>query len=257
MRRVLAWVAGLLLVSGALAAMLMTTVPGDRGRDEVNFLTINELPLWPGGVLTQPVPLQRSSPHDIALPYRWFGAQPARLDVRVTTGDGALLMSTVQALDDSRAPKWLQPLGDGSYWQDHRATFTSLPLPATASGTVILRVERVDHEPDKVVLFVSDRLSPPSPPITGRQPDMRPTLVELPTQYLDLITEYGTPGPAVAKIPVYVSRLHSLAPPWMPFPLPELLLVLVAGAGIYLFTLTLFARFPRESEEMLDAAPKP
>ena len=57
----------------------------------------------------------------------------------------------------------------------------------------------------------------------------------------DLETEYGTPGRAIAKTPVYISRLHTLTPPWMPFPVPELLLGLIAAAGIYLFTVLLFS----------------
>ena len=85
-----------------------------------------------------------------------------------------------------------------------------------------------------LVFFASDRL----PPASG---DTRPTLVEKPSEFLDLETEYGTPGPAIAKTRVYISRLHTLTPPWMPFPVPELLLGLIAAAGIYLFTVLLFS----------------
>ena len=56
MRRVIAWAVGIAAMTGVSAAMLMTTVPGDRGRDEINLVTIHELPLPSGGVLTQEHP---------------------------------------------------------------------------------------------------------------------------------------------------------------------------------------------------------
>src|SRR5207245_10831858 len=81
MRRVIAWAAGIAAMTGVSAAMLMTTVPGDRGRDEINLVTIHELPLPSGGVLTQAVPPQRASPYDIRLPYHSPGHCPARTHV--------------------------------------------------------------------------------------------------------------------------------------------------------------------------------
>ena len=83
-RRVIAWAVGIAAMTGVSAAMLMTTVPGDRGRDEINLVTIHELPLPSGGVLTQAVPLQRASPYDIRLPYHWRGERPARVEVQLT-----------------------------------------------------------------------------------------------------------------------------------------------------------------------------
>jgi len=234
MRRVIAWAAGIAAMTGVSAAMLMTTVPGDRGRDEINLVTIHELPLPSGGVLTQAVPLQRASPYDIRLPYHWRGERPARVEVQLTGADGVLLADNVESLGDSRAPLWLQPFGDGSIWQHERAAFRSIRLPPTAGGSVVLRLTRIDQEPGMLVFFASDRLPPPSG-------DTRPTLVEKPSEFLDLETEYGTPGRAIAKTPVYISRLHTLTPPWMPFPVPELLLGLIAAAGIYLFTVLLFS----------------
>ena len=91
MRRVIAWAAGIAAMTGVIAAMLMTTVPGDRGRDEINLVTIHELPLASGGELTQPVPLQRASPYDIQLPYHWRGDRPARVHLQLTGADGVLL----------------------------------------------------------------------------------------------------------------------------------------------------------------------
>ena len=108
--------------------------------------------------------------------------------------------------------------------------------PISPNGSLLhhLRLTRIDQEPGMLVFFASDRLPPPSG-------DTRPTLVEKPSEFLDLETEYGTPGRAIAKTPVYISRLHTLTPPWMPFPVPELLLGLIAAAGIYLFTVLLFS----------------
>ncbi|TMC54746.1 MAG: hypothetical protein E6J20_02085 [Chloroflexi bacterium] len=241
MRRVIVWLAGILVVVGVIAPMLLATVPGDRGRDEINLLTIHELPLATGGVLTQPVPLQRPAPYGIELPYQWRGDHPAQLDVSVKTPDGVVINAT-EVLDNSRLPLLAEPIGDGSYWQRHRAAFHLIRLPSSAVGTMILRLTRVDREPGTLVLFASDRLPPPTVQIAGTQLDSRPTLVEDPTEYLDLRTEYGTPGPAIAKAPTYVSRLQTLAPPWLPFPLPELLLALMVAAGIYLCSVTAFAK---------------
>ena len=74
-------------------------------------------------------------------------------------------------------------------------------------------------------------------------------MVERPQEYLDLVTEYGAPRTALAKAPTFVSRVQSLAPPWMPFPLPELLLAAVVALGILLYTTVLFARTEERSAE--------
>src|ERR1700682_1755251 len=74
MKRTLAWSAGLLLFAAMLVAILTTPVYGDRGRDEINLLSIHELEVATGTVLTQPVPLQREGAYAIDLPYRWVGS---------------------------------------------------------------------------------------------------------------------------------------------------------------------------------------
>jgi hypothetical protein len=40
---------------------------------------------------------------------------------------------------------------------------------------------------------------------------------------------------------MFVSRIQSLAPPWLPFPVPELLLACMLAIGIFLYTKVLFA----------------
>lgn len=240
MKTTIAWIAGLLVLAGVIFALLTTTVPGDRGRNEINLLTIHELSLPPGGVLTQPVPLQRPSPYDLEIPYRWREPSAARVEMRLTASDGAVLSDSVEVLQNSRAPIWAQPVPDGSFWQQETAAFHSLRIPSGASGIVILKLTRVDNGPDTLSFFASDRIALSPNTGFGTQPDTRPGLIEHPDEYLDLRTEYGQPETAFEKSSVYVSRLESLAPPWLPFPVPELLFAVMLLAAVYLFTAVLW-----------------
>jgi hypothetical protein len=255
MKRTLVWIAGLLLFTAMLVAILTTPVYGDRGRDEINLFSIYELEIGSGTVLTQPVPLQRDEAYAIDLPYRWVGScgrsrfscrselKPARVQARLTSSDGAVLSDTIESLGDTRAPYWLQPTGDGSFLQDYGAAFHAIRLPPKTKGTVLLSLTRVDGEPGPLVFFVSDVAHPGA--------GSRPTILERPGQTLDLQTEYGAPRPALAKAPVFVSRVQSLAPPWLPFPLPELLLAGVVATGIFLYTRILFAPAGEPLDEAL------
>jgi hypothetical protein len=232
MSRLIVWAAGILVFCAVVAAMLMTSVYGDRGRDEVDLSSIHEVQVATGGVLTQPVPLQRSMPFAIELPYKWHGSQPARIQVRVVGADGSLLSDTVETLDNSHAPLWLQPIGDGSYFQHERAAFHSVRLPSNAAGTIVVNLTRLDQEPGTLVFFASALKVSPS----------RPAMVERPGEFLVLKSEYGAPRPAFAKGSTFVSRVQSLAPPWLPFPVPELLLACLFAFGIFLYTAMLFAQ---------------
>lgn len=242
MMRKLVWAAGLLLAGIVLAALLMTNVYGDRGRGEIDLTSIHEVPIGTGGVVTQPIPLERPAPVAVDLPYQWLGSRPARIEVRVEGADGALLADTTQTLDNSRAPLWLEPVADGSYWEGERAAFHSLQIPSSAAGTIVLHLTRLDQEAGPLIFFASDLPSAESSP-------SRPSMVERPQEYLDLVTEYGAPRTALAKAPTFVSRVQSLAPPWMPFPLPELLLAAMVALGILLYTTVLFARTEERSAE--------
>jgi hypothetical protein len=232
MTRLLAWGAAVLLLAFMVAALLMTNVFGDRGRAEVDLTSIHEVPVASGGVLTQPVPLQRAAPYAIELPYQWRGSQPARIEVRLVGADGSTLSDTTDTLDNSRAPLWLQPIGDGSNWQHESAAFHAIRLPSNASGTVVLQLTRLDQEAGNLVFFASDLSAQDSSVL-------RPSLVQRPAEFLDLETVYGAPRPAIDKVATYVSRVQSLAPPWLPFPLPEVLLALTIALGIYLYATVL------------------
>jgi hypothetical protein len=244
MMRKLVWAAGLLLAGIVLAGLLMTNVYGDRGRGEIDLTSIHEVPVGPGGVVTQPVPLERPAPVAIDLPYQWLGSSPARIEVRVERADGAVLADTTETLDNSRAPLWLEPVADGSYWQGERAALHSLQIPSGAAGTIVLHLTRLDQEAGPLILFASDLPSPQSSP-------SRPPMVERPHEYLDLVTEYGAPRTAFAKGPTFVSRVQSLAPPWLPFPAPELLLAAMVVLGIVVYTMTLFARPDEQSVDVI------
>jgi hypothetical protein len=235
--------AGVLIFTAVLAKLLTTGVYGDRGRGEINLLTIHEISIATGTVLTQPVPLQRQDAYAIELPYSWTacgsgqrcpGGNPARVEARLISSDGSLLADTIEVLGNTQSPIWAQPTGDGSFLENSSAAFHPIRLPPHVSGTVLLSLTRVDREPGELVLFASDQVASPAA-------QSRPTMVERPTEILDLQTEYGAPRPAVGKTPVYVSRIQELAPPWLPFPVPELLLACMVAIGIFLYTKVLFA----------------
>jgi hypothetical protein len=232
--RILLWIAGMLVFVAVLVSILATNVYGDRGRDEINLFSIHAISVAPGDTLTQPVPLQRESPYSINVPYRWLGAGPARVEERLTASDGSLLSDTTQALTNTRAPSFPQPTY-GAPLEDN-ASVHVIRVPSTAIGTVVLSITRLDQEARPLEFFASFKPALPNGVETGSQPGLRPTMLERPTEILALETEYGAPRPALAKAPVFVSRVQSLAPPWMPFPLPELLLVAIAAAGIYLYS---------------------
>jgi hypothetical protein len=235
MIRQLVWGAGVLLLGLIAGALLVTNVFGDRGRGEVDLTSIHEVPVASGGALTQPVLLQRAAPYAIELPYQWRGSRPARIEVRLVGADGVTLSDTAETLDNSRAPVWLEPIGDGSYWQHEAAAFHSIRVPPNASGTIVLHLTRLDQEPGSLVLFASN--------VPTNVPNVsRPSMVERPQEFLDLETVYGGPRPAVDKVATYVSRMQSLAPPWLPFPLPEVLLALTIALGIYLYAIVLSSR---------------
>jgi hypothetical protein len=244
MTRLIAWTVGILVLGATLVAMLMTNVYGDRGREEIAILSIHRVPVEPGATLTQPVPLQRPSPFAINVPYRWRGEHPARVEVRLTGADGSVLSDTTENLANTRAPLWVQPFGDGSYWQGERAAFHLIRLPSGASGTIVLRITRVDHEAGTLDFFASQL-----PLVQGSLP--RPPLVERPQEFLDLETEYGVPRPAFAKLPTFVSRVQSLAPPWLPFPMPEVLFGAIVAIGIFLYTRLLLAPAGEPVDESL------
>jgi hypothetical protein len=230
MTRLVVLAAGILVFGGVLTAMLIANVYGDRGRDEVELSTIHELPVAMSGAVTQPLPLQRSDPFAIELPYQWRGSRPARIAVRLVGADGSLLTETTESLDNSRAPLWLQPIGDGSYWQHESAAFHSIRLPSSAAGTIVLHLTRIDQEPGTLAFFASDLAALPS----------RPPMAERPGEFLDLKTVYGAPRPAFANVPTFVTRVQSLAPPWLPFPVPELLLAGMVAVGVFLYAIVLF-----------------
>jgi len=221
-----------------MAPILLTPVSADRGRNEIDLLSIHDLPLTSGAVVTQPVELQNPDPYQIDLPYRWEGQHPARLQVAISGSDGALLSEEMAAFNNTTSPDWLEPAGDGSVWQHLGAKIQPLRVPPGAANEIILRLTRVDREPGTLVLFASNKM-----PATAGQPafsiDSRLTMVERPAEVLEFESEYGKPRPAWQKVPTYFSRLQSLAPPWLPFPVPELLLLLVVATGLGLYILTL------------------
>jgi len=236
-RRVIVAPVGVAFLLAVMAPILLTPVSADRGRNEIDFLSIHELPLTSEAVLTQPVKLQNPDPYQIDLPYRWQGQHPARLQVAISGSDGALLSNEMVVLNNTTSPDWLEPAGDGSVWQHLGAKIQPVRVPRGATNEIILRLTRVDRESGSLVLFASDRM----PATAGPPPfsiDTRLTMVERPGQILEFESEYGNPRPAWQKVPTYFSRLQSLAPPWLPFPMPELLLLLMITSGLWLYILT-------------------
>jgi len=236
-RRLIVALVGVAFLLAVLARILITPVTADRGRNEMDYLTIHDLPLAYGAVLTQPVALQNPDVYGIDLPYRWEGQQPARLQVAISGSDGTLLSDAMETLNKTTTPDWLEPTGDGSIWQHLGAKLQLLRAPRGATNEIIVRLTRVDHEPGTLVLFASNK----RPGVAGQPAfvaDSRLTMVERPGEILEFESEYGNPRPAWQKVPTYFSRLQSLAPPWLPFPMPEFLLLLMITSGLWLSILT-------------------
>ena len=244
-RRALYAVAGLLIFAAIVAPALASHVYADRGRDETFYLSVHELPVQPGGMVTQPIPLQRSDPAAVELPYRWLGAQPALVDVRLSNADGSVVSERQELFPNSRGSKVLQPTGNGSVWQDLQAAFKAVTLPSGLAGEVTLSLTRVDQLNGTFVLFASDAASAAAGVDVGTQPDKRPPIAGRPTEVLDLETEYGSMSPALAKVPTYVSRIASIAPPWIPAPIFILLFV---GAVLVTFFLYAFVVMTPETK---------
>ena len=226
---------GVLIFAAIAAAMLATPVYGDRGRDEAFYLTIHELHMQPGAMVTQQVPLQRPNATAIEIPYRWLAAQPATVDVHLKSIDGSTLSDRQEYFPNSRGSRLLQPTGNGTVWQAEQATFKTISLPGGLSGQLVLTLTRIDQSSQTLTLFASTALGPPSTTDLGTQPGKRPAIAERPGEVLDLETEYGSIQPAASKLPTYVSRIASIGPPWLPEPLFVLLFV-----GAVLITLLLF-----------------
>jgi hypothetical protein len=240
---------GLLIFAGIVAAALASPVYADRGRDEAFYLTIHELPVAPGAKVTQPVPLQRPDASAIEVPYRWLNAEPAIVQVRLVSATGATMSDRQEAFSFSRGSKLLQPTGNGTVWQDQQAAFKTIALPSGLSGTVVLSMTRVDQTGGTLILFASDTVPSQSNAGLGTQPDKRPPIVERPSEVLDVETEYGALQPAVVKVPKYLSRIASIAPPWIPAPIFVLLFIAAFLIALYLFTLVALTQPLPESND--------
>lgn len=235
------FISGLVGFIFVLALILISPVYADRGRNEIDFISIHELPLASNQALTQPVKLQYPNPYAIDLPYRWEGQHEARAKVVITGSDGASLLDRTVSFKNTVSPDLLEPTGDGSVWEHLGAKFESIRVPGNASAEITLRLTRLDREPGSLVLFASNKQ--PAPEAVAGRPsfsiDSRPALADRPGEVLEFESEYGTPRPAWEKIPVYLSRLQSLAPPWLPFPMPELLILLVIAGGLTFYGFSL------------------
>src|ERR1700674_5184966 len=100
-RTILVWTVGMLVFVAVIARILTTSVYGDRGRDEINLFSIHPISIQPGGVVTQPVPLQRGEAYAIQVPFRWLGSHPTRIEERLTSTDGSILSETTQTLKNT------------------------------------------------------------------------------------------------------------------------------------------------------------
>jgi hypothetical protein len=230
-------VVGVAVFAGLVAIPLAAPVYGDRGRDETFYLTIHPLPVGSGASITQPVPLQRPDASAIEVPYRWLGIEPARVKETLMTTGGSTIFERTEPFPNSRGPRLLQPTSNGSVWQNLTATLKTIAVPAGLPATVVLILTRVDSYPATLFLFASYTVTPPTSADVGSQPDKRPTIIERQGEVLDLETEYGALQPAVVKVPKYVSRIASIAPPWIPTSIFILLFTVAVLIALFLFAL--------------------
>ncbi len=192
-------VVGALILASVDVWALAQPVTAARGRDEIDYLHLQLVPLAPGETLTQLVQAQRDGLSSLAIPYRWRHQRAAAAKIQVQRLDGTPVADAIHRL--GRTIDW---------------SFERVPVPNAAAQAVLLRITRMDSS-GELDLFAS----PPSPG--------RPTLAQNPKIALAVQTQYGESRPALMKASLYAARVGSLAPPWLPRPLPELLV------GVFLF----------------------
>jgi hypothetical protein len=230
-RSILLMAPATLLVASLAAWALLTPVHPSRGIDELDLYDVRPIPLQAASDLTQQIEIQRPHPSAIRFPYRWLDSRPALVRVTLLTENGETLQQTVERLPDSAAPRWLRPVSNGATFESLRATYHELPLPAGAQGRLLLRLSRVDTYGSELDLFVGPVPGPYLISHRGSPAQTRQPLLEQSGLLLDFQTFYGDREPAWRKAGDYATRLNSLAPPWLPGPLPEVLLVAFLVAG--------------------------
>ena len=198
-----------LALLGILVWALARPVTAARGRDEIDYLHLQPLPLGAQQTVTQEVPLQQEQLSGIAIPYQLRGGLPARIRVLVTDAGGLALVQVVQQLSPSRL----------------LAIATVRVEGQRATGPVTVTIQRVDG--------LGGQLSLEGFP-TGASG--RPSMLEQPETTLAVQTLYGAWRPALGKVPIYPTRLDSLAPPWLREPVGMVLTAVFLMLSLALVT---------------------
>jgi hypothetical protein len=180
-----------LALLGIVVWALARPVTAARGRDEIDYRHLQPLPLAVQQKVAQAVSLQEEQFSGIAIPYQLPGSLPARIRVLVTDAHGLALIQVVQLLPPSKL----------------LAVSTVRVEGQRATGTVTVTIQRVDDLGGQLTLGVFP---------TGASG--RPSMLGQPDSTLAVETLYGAWRPALGKVPLYATRIDSLAPPWLQGP---------------------------------------
>ena len=201
-----------------------------RGTDEIYYLDIRGLNLQPGEAWGEDLPIQHPDLSVISFPYRVDGGRPAQIRLRVETADGRAIADRLLTLAPTPS------IDSRSVW-----------FQATFWGPVARYEEMaITGAPDAGALKLSFYVLPGSPPVAlfwdfidpvtgtaGRYPlGVGPESIT--TKRVGVATGYGRLTPAPLRLGTYETRVARLSPPWLPQPLPALLLVagLVLAGGL-------------------------
>jgi hypothetical protein len=215
-----------LALLGLLVFALTRPVTESRGRDEIDYRNWQPFPLAAQQTVTQPLPLQQDQLAGLAIPYQLQGSQPAQIRVLVVDAGGRALIESVEQLAPSKA-------------MDFATVRVEAPAGTDQVTATIQRVDRLNGVLN-LEAFPTDT--------TGR-----PSMVELPTNTLAVVTLYGAWGPAILKAPVYASRVASLAAPWLPEPVELVLTAVFLVLGLALVAMLASERVEPEASPIMAA----
>jgi hypothetical protein len=196
-----------LALVGILVWALALPVTAARGRDEIDYRHLQPFPMGSQQTVTQEVPLQQEQLSGIAIPYQLPSRLPARIRVLVRDASGLALVQVVQQLPPTKLLAFSTVRVEGQQ----------------ATGTVTVTIQRVDDLGGQLTLGVFP---------TGASG--RPSMLQQPGTTLAVQTLYGAWRPAVGKVPLYATRIDSLAPPWVREPVAVVLIALLLALGLAL-----------------------
>lgn len=222
--------AGVGVLSLAAAAMLVflgmalaEPTASSRGSDELVYAMFGQLPFdAPGTGYDQPVELQVEGVSRLSIPYHLDGPRAALVHVSVREPGGPVLLDEVRSLDATVQPLTTYFLLGSSYWDSQQSGWVRLDVRSRNHPSELqVHFDRLDANGGGFFFYTDPAVATDKPPLAENHD------IAIVVQ-----TSYGPLRQAFLKAPVYAARVNSLAPPWLPGVVPELLLVLMLLAGL-------------------------